>query len=310
MQNANSRHTIGNENAVVLGVEAFQPGIAAGIDIALLRRKVSGSRATTGNRLKFFVGEVLGIFFILTLTAYILGMPSWLARQGELKAIMGRAIKRIVDVVGALVGMLLTLPLWLVLPVLIKLDSAGPVFYQQVRVGVNRRRSKRRYHQKAGMREGRSRDRRREDYLGRPFKVIKFRTMVNNAEQDSGPIWAAKNDNRVTSLGAILRKTRLDEIPQFINILKGDMSLVGPRPERPNFVIDLSTKVENYTTRLQVKPGLTGLAQVENGYDSSLASVVDKVGFDLQYIRNRSIFADLRIILKTVVVVVTGRGAC
>ena len=134
--------------------------------------------------------------------------------------------------------------------------------------------------------------------------------MVTDAEKRSGPVWATKDDPRITRLGSFMRKTRLDEIPQFINILKGDMSLVGPRPERPNFVKDLSTKVDDYTSRLDVKPGLTGLAQIENGYDSSIASVARKVKYDLQYIKDWTLFYDIKIILKTFVVVFTGKGAC
>jgi lipopolysaccharide/colanic/teichoic acid biosynthesis glycosyltransferase len=158
--------------------------------------------------------------------------------------------------------------------------------------------------------DNRERDRRRVDYMGRPFEIVKFRTMVQDAESKTGPVWATKNDPRITRLGAFLRKTRLDEIPQFWSILKGDMSLVGPRPERPTFVKELSQKVRDYHRRLEVKPGLTGLAQVENGYDESLASVNRKVKFDLHYIKRWSLWYDIRILLKTVVVVVTGRGAC
>ena len=145
--------------------------------------------------------------------------------------------------------------------------------------------------------------------MGRPIRVIKFRTMIADAEKKCGPVWATKNDPRITRLGNFLRKTRLDEVPQFINVLKGDMSLVGPRPERPVFVEDLCSKVENYDKRLQVKPGITGLAQVENGYDSSVTSVVRKVHYDLKYIQNWSLWSDVKILLKTVVVVVTGKGA-
>ncbi|HOZ09169.1 MAG TPA: sugar transferase, partial [candidate division Zixibacteria bacterium] len=135
------------------------------------------------------------------------------------------------------------------------------------------------------------------------------RTMVANAEQLSGPVWASKGDPRITRLGQFMRKTRLDEIPQLLNVLMGDMSLVGPRPERPTFVAELSSKIDNYCDRLQVKPGLTGLAQVECGYDTDLASVVKKVSYDLAYIENWSIWLEIKILLRTVVVVVTGRGA-
>ena len=202
------------------------------------------------------------------------------------------------------------MPFWIILPVLIKLDSRGPVFYTQLRVGVNRRGKDRRYHQKADVVDRRGRERRREDYQGRLFRVIKFRTMVHNAEKHSGPVWASKNDSRVTRAGAFLRKARMDEIPQFLNVLRGDMSLVGPRPERPNFVRELSGQVDDYNNRLKVKPGLTGLAQVEAGYDSSVATVAEKVRYDLEYIENWSLWTDIKILLKTVKVVLTGKGAC
>ncbi|HUV30115.1 MAG TPA: sugar transferase [Acidobacteriota bacterium] len=286
----------------------FQHGLAAGLDVAGAYQP--RGRGRFGQSLKFFVGEAFGLLFILASTAFIFAVPANLTGVGVLKRLVNRMVKRTVDIVSAVVGLILTLPLWVVLPIIIKLDSRGPVFYVQTRVGVNRRRSQRRYHQRADATCGRVRERRREDYMGKPFKVIKFRTMVRDAERESGPVWATSKDPRVTRLGTLMRKTRLDEIPQFINILKGDMSLVGPRPERPVFVRDLSSRVKGYSNRLQVKPGLTGLAQVENGYDSSVSSVVRKVRFDLEYIRNWSLVADLRIILKTVVVVVTGRGAC
>ena len=158
--------------------------------------------------------------------------------------------------------------------------------------------------------ERRFRDRRRENNYGRPFKVIKFRTMVNNAEAKSGPVWATKNDARITPLGKFLRKTRIDEIPQMINVLRGEMSVVGPRPERPKFVKDLLAKVPDYAERLNVKPGITGQAQVTTGYDTSLESVIDKVKNDVEYIRNWNVWSDLKILMKTVLVVITGKGAC
>jgi lipopolysaccharide/colanic/teichoic acid biosynthesis glycosyltransferase len=190
------------------------------------------------------------------------------------------------------------------------LDSHGPIFYLQDRIGINRRRRHRRALNMDHSGDTRQEERRSEDLLGKPFRVLKFRTMVQDAEKHCGPVWATQNDNRITRLGRFLRKTRLDEVPQLLNVLMGDMSLVGPRPERPFFVKDLSQKVPGYTTRLKVKPGITGLAQVHGGYDSSLDSVVEKVRNDIVYIRNWSILTDIKILMKTVVVVVTGRGAC
>ena len=133
--------------------------------------------------------------------------------------------------------------------------------------------------------------------------------MIDNAEGSSGPVWATSDDPRVTKLGSFMRKSRLDEIPQFLNVLSGEMSLVGPRPERPIFVTDLSKEVDNYTRRLEAKPGVTGLAQVESGYDCSLSTVTQKVKYDLEYIDNWSLWLDIKIMLRTVVVVLTGRGA-
>jgi lipopolysaccharide/colanic/teichoic acid biosynthesis glycosyltransferase len=262
------------------------------------------------SRIKFFIGELSGILFIALSTVFIYVVPAPLAKRGALRVAMNRLIKRTLDVIGASVGLILSAPLMLAVAIAVKLDSRGPIFYTQTRVGVNRRRRDRRYAQHVGISDRRDRDRRRDDYFGRPFEIIKFRTMVQDAEKVTGPVWATKQDPRITRLGRILRKSRLDEIPQFWSVLKGDMSLVGPRPERPTFVRHLCQEVEGYERRLEVKPGLTGLAQVENGYDSSVASVAEKVRFDLTYIRGWSIWSDVRILARTVVVVLTGRGAC
>ncbi|MEZ5359003.1 MAG: sugar transferase [Candidatus Zixiibacteriota bacterium] len=255
----------------------------------------------------YIFGEYIWGTMVLVLSV-VSRMANSINVSMPLKGIDNSFVKRCIDIFGALVGLTLTAPLFLILPILIKLDSPGPVFYKQLRTGHNRRRGQRRVSGVSDL--GRcNRDRRRQNLHGRPFEVIKFRTMVADAEKKCGAVWATKNDPRITTLGHIMRKTRMDEIPQFLNILIGDMSLVGPRPERPVFVEELSEKVENYKKRLDVKPGLTGLAQVENGYDSSIASVVKKVQYDLQYIRNWSVWQDVKIMLKTVVVVVTGKGA-
>ncbi len=267
-----------------------------------------GSRKDQGflYLIAYFASEYIWGHLVLALT-FLAGVITP-GQARPLRASLHAFFKRVVDITGASIGLILTSPFFIILPILIKLDSPGPVFYLQLRVGHNRRRRERRAPHGSSL--GRSsRDRRRQDFKGRPFNVIKFRTMVADAEKKCGPVWATKNDPRITRLGHFLRKTRLDEIPQFINVFLGQMSLVGPRPERPKFVEELSAQVENYNQRLQVKPGLTGLAQIENGYDSSLSSVVRKVHYDLQYIHNWSIWQDVKIILKTVLVVITGKGA-
>ncbi len=268
---------------------------------------ISPAKNSINIKIGYFFSEYILANLMLALTCLVFVFrvsPD----QRYLNARLNVFFKRAVDMIGAVVGLILTLPFFAVLPILIKLDSPGQVFYTQTRVGHNRRRGARR--KVTGSVLGRtSRDRRRNDYKGRPIEVLKFRTMIADAEKKCGPVWATENDPRITRLGNLLRKTRLDEIPQFINVLKGDMSLVGPRPERPVFVEELSSRVENYDRRLEVKPGITGLAQVENGYDSSVTSVVRKVHYDLQYIQNWNPWQDLRIMLKTVVVVVTGKGA-
>jgi lipopolysaccharide/colanic/teichoic acid biosynthesis glycosyltransferase len=209
------------------------------------------------------------------------------------------ALKRICDIIvaaGALAVFGLCLPL---LALIIKLDSPGPVFYSQERVGYNRRRRAR--ERKAG-------ERRKVLQPGRPFHVHKLRTMRTDAEA-AGPQWAKKNDTRVTRVGRFLRKTRIDEIPQFFNVLKGEMSLIGPRPERLVFVNQLEKEIPNYRDRLLVPPGITGLAQVVNGYDDGIDSVRRKVALDRTYIRRAGIRQDGRILFNTVGVVLKGEGA-
>lgn len=209
------------------------------------------------------------------------------------------ASKRVFDIVASALGLglfALVLPL---LALIIKLDSPGSIFYRQERVGINRRRRRQ---------SGNARERRKVLQPGRPFTILKLRTMCSNAEAN-GPQWAKVADARITRVGRFLRKTRLDELPQLWNVLKGDMSLVGPRPERLCFVRQLENEVPFYHDRLLVKPGLTGLAQVRNGYDESLASVRRKVDFDRQYIRRCGPLTEAGILLQTVRVVLKGEGA-
>jgi lipopolysaccharide/colanic/teichoic acid biosynthesis glycosyltransferase len=261
--------------------------------------------------LKFYYGELLtGIVFISVLLLYTLLMPEGVRNPLKLFGVMiDKILKKVLDVGGAIIGLILALPIFVVIPILLKLTSPGSIFYVQERIGIDRRRRERRIFRADVASDNRHRERRRQNSYGRPFRVVKFRTMIHNAETDSGPVWAKNNDSRVTKLGRLLRKSRIDEVPQLVNVLVGDMSLVGPRPERLFFIKDLSRKIPGYLTRLKVKPGITGRAQVNRGYDSSLESVIEKVEEDVKYIRSWSIFSDLKILAKTVLVVITGRGA-
>ncbi|HRX52826.1 MAG TPA: sugar transferase [Candidatus Krumholzibacteria bacterium] len=182
----------------------------------------------------------------------------------------------------------------------IKMDSPGPVFYAQTRVGMNRRRRDRG--------AGDSTCRRKIIQPGRPFTVYKLRSMRSDAERH-GPQLAGANDTRITKVGHFLRKSRLDEVPQFWNVLRGEMSLIGPRPERLHFIHQYDAVIPGYTRRLVILPGITGLAQVRNGYDEDLASVKRKVAMDRCYMRRQGFLTDLRILLETVRVVITGHGA-
>lgn len=258
----------------------------------------------------FYFSEYFkGFLFVVLSSVYIFAVPKLLTERKRISLVMKDFIKRTFDIIGSLVGIILTLPLWLIIPVMIKLDSSGPVLYSQTRVGLNRRKNERRGYQKTDVDNLRNDERRQQNGFGSVFKVYKFRTMVNDAEKKSGPVWATKDDPRVTKVGAFLRKSRIDEIPQFFNVLKGEMSIVGPRPERPEFVTRLNDEVENYAKRLLVKPGITGLAQVSNGYDDSISSVVQKVKHDMKYINNRSFWLDTKILFLTVWVMFTGKGA-
>jgi len=179
--------------------------------------------------------------------------------------------KRAIDILFALPGLIIAIPIIAILAVLVKLTSKGPAFYVQERVGRN----------------------------GHVFKIVKLRTMVADAEARTGPVWASANDPRETRLGSILRRTHLDELPQIWNVLRGDMSLIGPRPERPVFVEKFKREITNYTDRLAVRPGITGWAQVNHVYDQSVEDVRRKVEFDCEYIRRMGWGIDLRIMWAT-----------
>lgn len=190
-------------------------------------------------------------------------------------------VKRLFDVMIAVIAIILLSPLFLITTLVIKCMSRGPAIFTQIRVGKG----------------------------GKSFKMYKFRTMRVDAERISGPVWAKANDPRLIPTGNFLRKTHIDEIPQFFNVLKGDMSFIGPRPERPVFVDKLKKEIFDYEKRLQVKPGITGLAQVWHRYDETIADVRKKIKYDILYIKKLCLWTDLLICLRTVRVVLTGEGA-
>jgi lipopolysaccharide/colanic/teichoic acid biosynthesis glycosyltransferase len=199
-------------------------------------------------------------------------------------------------------------PLMAIVVAAIKLESArAPVFYRQIRVGVDRRR--RPSDPVAATRLADGEDRRRTPGEGRMFKIWKFRTMVPDAEVATGPVWASDHDPRVTRVGRVLRHLRLDELPQLINVVQGDMRLIGPRPERPEFVQRLNRDIPEYRRRMEVLPGITGLAQVKRSYDASVDDVQTKIRYDIFYVDHRCRLLDLKILVKTIDVVVRGHGA-
>jgi lipopolysaccharide/colanic/teichoic acid biosynthesis glycosyltransferase len=201
------------------------------------------------------------------------------------------------NLILALTALVLLVPILLVIAFLVRLTSPGPVLYTQTRVGLDRREPR-----------GTPNQRRERDLGGRPFTIYKFRTMWVDAEHTSGAVWAQQRDPRVTSIGRLLRQYRLDELPQLFNVLKGEMNIVGPRPERPSIFAELREHIAEYPLRQRAKPGITGLAQINHHYDRSLEDVRTKVHYDLEYIRRQSVTEDFRIMLKTVPVVLLRRG--
>ena len=216
-----------------------------------------------------------------------------------------RCLKRAVDIVTALGLLLVAIPLLILAAIAIKLTSRGPVFFTQTRVGLNSRTSQRRSRQLSSRPDS---CRRKEPNYGRPFKIYKLRTMTVAAAQ-AGPSQAVSGDRRVTPVGRFLRQMRIDELPQLLNVLLGDMSMVGPRPECIEYMEELSEKVPHYLHRLGLKPGLTGIAQIEAGYANDLTSYRRKVAYDLLYLQNCCVWNDIKIMWRTVRVVCTGFGA-
>jgi exopolysaccharide biosynthesis polyprenyl glycosylphosphotransferase len=196
------------------------------------------------------------------------------------QSVMRLIITRVASAIVALCGLVLCAPLMMVTALLIRMESPGPVFYRQERVGKD----------------------------GKPFDILKFRSMRTDAEHNLTPRWASRNDPRVTRVGSIIRKLRIDELPQFVNILKGEMSFVGPRPERPYFVQLLEGKIPYYDLRHSVRPGVTGWAQVSYPYGATIEDAKNKLEYDLFYVKNGSVAFDLAVLFETVKTVVLGKG--
>ncbi len=272
-------------------------GLSADLDQIVKRENVDRIVVAMGERRgQFPTGELLqlslggdvsieeGASFYERLTGRVsLDMlrPSWLifsgrGRQARIAGLFRNVMHRLV----ALVGAILSLPIALLTAILIKIESPGPILYKQERVGKN----------------------------GRPFTLMKFRSMGVDAEKE-GPVWASSGDDRATRVGRVIRKIRVDEIPQFWNILRGEMSFVGPRPERPHFVSQLAEEIPYYEQRHLIAPGLTGWAQIKYPYGASIEDARQKLQYDLYYIKNQSLVLDAIILFETVKIIMFGRGA-
>jgi len=206
---------------------------------------------------------------------------------------------RVFNFVVAFLMLVVASPIMLLTAIVIRLTSRGPIFYTQTRVGLDRR-----WNRTRALRERRS-----EDLGGSPFTIYKFRSMRVDAEANGQAVWASQDDDRVTMIGKFIRKSRTDELPQLLNVLRGEMNIVGPRPERPSIFVRLRESIEEYPIRQRVKPGITGLAQINNKYDECLDDVRRKVEYDLQYLRNQSIAEDIKIMILTVPVMIFRIGA-
>ncbi len=215
----------------------------------------------------------------LARTEQIYGLP-FIKVNPNLETVYNSIIKRIVDMLIAVPALVASTPLWIIIAALIKIDSPGPVFYKQERVGKSQKR----------------------------FTIYKFRTMVVNAEENTGPVWSSEEDSRITRVGRVLRRVRLDELPQLLMVIKGEMSMIGPRPERPYFVDKLIQEYPFYYRRLKIRPGITGWAQIKHPYDQNIEDVRQKLKYDFYYIENLSFSLDLKILLSTAWVMLSGEG--
>lgn len=259
-----------NIDKIVVAIEERRIGFPTG---QLLQCRVNGIEVIEGTS---FYEMLTGKLIVEKIN------PSWLIfSEGFRKSWMRRVIKRTGDLLLSIIMLILLAPVLIVVAILIKLDSKGPVFFSQERVGENRK----------------------------PYMVHKFRSMVQDAEKESGPVWAQSDDSRITRVGKFIRKWRIDEFPQLFNVIKGEMSFVGPRPEREFFVEELEEAIPYYGERFSVKPGVTGWAQVSYPYGASVEDAKEKLNYDLFYIKNMSFFMDMMVVLRTVKTVLFGEGA-
>jgi sugar transferase (PEP-CTERM system associated) len=259
-----------NVDKIVVAIEERRSGFPTR---QLLSCRVDGIEVIEGTS---FYEMLTGKFMVEQIN------PSWLIfSEGFRKSWFKKILKRTCDLILSLTMILLLAPILILVAILIKLDSKGPVFFSQERVGENRK----------------------------PYMVHKFRSMVQDAEKECGPVWAQTGDCRITRVGQFIRKWRIDELPQLFNVIKGEMSFVGPRPEREFFVKELEAAIPYYGERFSVKPGVTGWAQVCYSYGASVEDAKEKLNYDLFYIKNMSIFMDFLVIIKTVKTVIFGEGA-
>jgi exopolysaccharide biosynthesis polyprenyl glycosylphosphotransferase len=274
----------------VLGTYSDLPAIVKKERIpAIIVTHVSGSANEILKLLNYVGDSRVTIYMVPSLmdvitghlkTNQIFGIPLLVLLQDHMPPWEAQ-VKRLMDIVVSAAVLCIGAPFWLAVAAAIRINSPGPLIYKQVRVGRN----------------------------GRDFTMYKFRSMYQDAEKRSGPTWASADDPRITKVGKFIRTARLDEIPQFFNVLRGEMSLVGPRPERPFFVEQLKAEIPWYVRRIKMKPGITGWAQVKHKYDASIEDVKQKVMYDLYYFENMSLTLDIKIILQTFMVVLTGKGA-
>lgn len=295
-------------------LEAQGCALTLNIDQFVLEYEESLRALYTGaskQRVRAIINQyIISTFFLLSYFCFLVFVPRALLRIPSLagvRQVVRDAVLRFVDVLGAIVGLLCALPLFVVLPILIKIDSPGPVIYRQIRTGLDRgRRQPRRGKTPGHGHEQNNGTQRGQNSFGNPFYILKFRTMRRDAESN-GPVWAQKNDPRITRIGKWLRKTHIDEVPQFLNVLTGEMSLVGPRPERPEIITSLVETYPEYQMRLAVKPGITGISQICLGYDSSLDDVRKKTKLDMLYISRRSVFMHMKVLFYTAGYILTAK---